>query len=162
MNLTCLGTTPPRHHRGQGMYALASAVPVLCSKNRSRCIGTCRCRRHHCSKKYCCPLGHRDGVPIANGQDRSGASRCVLTTKQTQQHDASAMINKHLRFHMLYQIVEVFGIDKYLQCKEIYVNGKAVDGRLIDVLNKIRLSGFVLKTHIQVDNGAEKYTFEKQ
>ena len=53
---------------------------------------------------------------------------------------------------MHYQIVEIFGIDKYLHAEEIYVNGKAVDGLLIDVLNSIRSSGFVLKTHIQVAN----------
>lgn len=78
------------------------------------------------------------------------AARCLCYDKE------------NIKFHMLYQIVEVFGIDKYLQSKEIYVNGKAVDGRLIDVLNTIRVSGFALKTHIQVDNSAEKYTFEKQ
>lgn len=62
---------------------------------------------------------------------------------------------------MLYQIVEAFGIDKYLHAEEIYDNGKAVDGHLIDVLHSILSSGFAQKTHIQTTNGAEKYTFEK-
>lgn len=58
------------------------------------------------------------------------------------------------------QIVELIGLDAHYGARQILVNGKPVNGRAIEVLDKIAANGAKLRAHSVISAGHEKYFFQ--